>query len=175
MLCRKDAADVYLNLHVPCIYALPHQACKPACCFCTVPIETVLHTCTLYKHMLLHCYAPHANVLHPLACLTSSRLLCSITAVMLACNYSNDPGLLQVSGMFVVVVTAVGCLYFFDAEYTGIASKAGLLAVGVLLMVTNAIWVLFMVWLIVKAGLSSAKQLASSTVKQVKSDAENSH
>ena len=26
------------------------------------------------QHMLLHCYATHANVLHPLACLTSSRL-----------------------------------------------------------------------------------------------------
>ena len=87
---------------------------------------------------------------------------------MLACNYSNDPRLLQVSGMFVVVLTAMGCLYFFDSEYTGIASKAGLQAVGVLLMVTNAVWVLLMVWLIVKAGLSPAKQLASSTVKKVK-------
>lgn len=32
----------------------------------------------------------------------------------------------------------------------------------------NVVWVLLMVWLIVKAGFSSAKQLASSTVKKVK-------
>lgn len=70
--------------------------------------------------------------------------------------------------MFVVVLTAVGCLYFFDTEYTGIASKAGLQAVGVLLMVTHAMWVLLMVWLIVRAGLPSAKQFASGTVKKVK-------
>ena len=59
--------------------------------------------------------------------------------------------------MFVVVLTAVGCLYFFDDEYTGIASTGGLQAVGVLLMLTNAMWVLLMVWLIVKVGLSPAR------------------
>ena len=68
--------------------------------------------------------------------------------------------MLQVSGLFVVVATAVGCLYFFD--FTGVASRAGLVAVGGLLAVLNAAWVAIMIGLIVKAGLPSARQAVTS-------------
>ena len=45
--------------------------------------------------------------------------------------------MLQVSAMFVVVATAVGCLYFFNVTSAGVPSLAGLTAVGRLLAVLN--------------------------------------
>ena len=57
---------------------------------------------------------------------------------------------MQVFGLFVVVATATGCLYFLDQG--DIAAAAGLNAAGVLLLILNAAFVLVMAVLIIKRG-----------------------
>ena len=69
--------------------------------------------------------------------------------------------------MFAVVATATGCLYFFGESR--VASKAGLEAVAVLLMLINVACVLLMANFIVKAGLPGAKQFAASSFGKAKS------
>ena len=61
----------------------------------------------------------------------------------------------QVFGLFVVVATATGCLYFLDQG--DIASQTGLNAAGVLLMILNAVFVLIISVLIVKRSMHYVK------------------
>ncbi|KAL3155628.1 hypothetical protein ABBQ38_010825 [Trebouxia sp. C0009 RCD-2024] len=68
--------------------------------------------------------------------------------------------MLTVFGLFVVVATATGCLYFLDAS--NVASTAGLEAVGVLLLVLNLLYVVATVLLITKTGAKKARQLLHS-------------
>lgn len=57
---------------------------------------------------------------------------------------------LQVLGLFTVVATATGCLYFLDQD--NIASSVGLNATGVLLLILNFGFVLLMAVLILLRG-----------------------
>ena len=59
------------------------------------------------------------------------------------------PAYLQVFSMFTVAATATACLYFLDPA--GIAKQAGIDAAGVLILILNAIFLLTVAVLIVKA------------------------
>jgi len=56
-----------------------------------------------------------------------------------------------------VLATAVGCLYMMDTDMSFVASKSGLDAAGVLLLVLNMAFVLIMVVLIARAGVEDVK------------------
>ena len=57
---------------------------------------------------------------------------------------------LQVFGLFTVVATATGCLYFLDQD--DVAKSNGLNAAGVLLLILNIVFVAVMALLISKRG-----------------------
>lgn len=56
--------------------------------------------------------------------------------------------------MFTVVATTVTCMFFVDMA--GVATKAGLRAAGVLVLLLNACFLLLMMVLIARAGYSDA-------------------
>ena len=62
----------------------------------------------------------------------------------------------QVLGLFIVQITAAGCLYFLDP--TNIANDRGLVAAGILLMLLNIAYVAAMLILIGINGASKTKQ-----------------
>ena len=63
---------------------------------------------------------------------------------------------MQVLGLFIVQITAAGCLYFLDP--TNIANDRGLAAAGILLMLLNIAYVAAMLILIGINGASKTKQ-----------------
>lgn len=71
---------------------------------------------------------------------------------MLCCAvlYHNPAVGLQVFGLFTVVATATGCLYFLDMD--DVAKSDGLTAAGVLLLILNLVFVTVMALLIAKRG-----------------------
>lgn len=62
---------------------------------------------------------------------------------------------MQVLGIFIVQVTATGCLYFLDP--TSVANSAGLTTVGIALLVLNIGYVVVMLLLIVIFGAAKTK------------------
>lgn len=79
----------------------------------------------------------------------------------------HDMGLLwQVFGLFTVLATATGCLYFMDSN--AVASKTGKDAAGVLLLLLNAFFVLWMLVLLVKASMADIKKHARWAICKVK-------
>ena len=64
---------------------------------------------------------------------------------------------MQVLGLLTVVATAVGCLFMMNTNMSFVASKSGLVAVGVLLLLLNMGFVLIMVILITRAGVDDFK------------------
>lgn len=60
-------------------------------------------------------------------------------------------------GLLTVVATAVGCLFMMNTNMSFVASKSGLVAVGVLLLLLNMGFVLIMVILITRAGVDDFK------------------
>lgn len=62
---------------------------------------------------------------------------------------------MQVLGIFIVQVTATGCLYFLDP--TNVANTAGLTAVGIALLVLNIGYVVVMLLLIAIFGAAKTK------------------
>lgn len=64
---------------------------------------------------------------------------------------------LQVFGMFAVLATATGCLYFMDPS--NVASPSGLEAVGVLLLILNILYVLATAALVTTIGAHKAKKM----------------
>lgn len=73
---------------------------------------------------------------------------------------------LQVLGAFTVLATAVGCLYFMDVSDT--ASHVGKNAAGILLLILNAWFVLWLTILITKASIKNIKAKAAWVLAQVK-------
>ncbi len=65
----------------------------------------------------------------------------------------------QVLGAFTVLATAVGCLYFIDVNT--VASDAGQDAAGILLLILNAWFVLWLTALITKASIADVKSRAT--------------
>lgn len=59
---------------------------------------------------------------------------------------------MQEFGLLSVVFTAVGCQYFVFSAETNLASRAGLDAVGIFVLLLNAVFVLVMTLLIVRAA-----------------------
>lgn len=70
---------------------------------------------------------------------------------------------LQAFGLLSVVFTAIGCQYFVFHAETNVASRAGLGAVGILLVLLNAVFVLVMLLLIGRA----AKEEGAVVLKRV--------
>ncbi|KAL0021752.1 hypothetical protein WJX79_003206 [Trebouxia sp. C0005] len=64
----------------------------------------------------------------------------------------------QVLGAFTILATAVGCLYFIDVN--NVASDAGQDAAGILVLIVNAWFVLWLTALITKASIADVKQRA---------------
>ncbi len=75
---------------------------------------------------------------------------------MLTNTYLHD---VQVLGAFTVLATAVGCLYFIDVN--NVASDAGQDAAGILLLILNAWFVLWLTALITKASIADVKLRAT--------------
>ena len=75
--------------------------------------------------------------------------------------------LMQVLGIFVVQVTASGCLYFLDP--TNIANSTGLAAVGIALLVLNLGYVVVMLVLIAIFGAAKTKHLTRQAFAMLKS------
>lgn len=76
--------------------------------------------------------------------------------------------LLQVFSRFTVVASTLTCIYFVDE--TGVASKAGLRAAAILVLLLNALFLLVTVVLIVRAGMSDGLTMfhdALTTVKKL--------
>lgn len=69
-------------------------------------------------------------------------------------------------GFSVVLATATGTLYFVDTS--GVAARQGLDAVGVLLLLLNAAFLLLMVFLIARAGRHDAMQYAKRALQRLK-------
>lgn len=73
--------------------------------------------------------------------------------------------------MFTVAVTATACLYFLDPA--GTAKRAGMDAAGVLILILNALFLLTVAVLIVKAGghkaVSEAQQMLSKACRAMQS------
>ncbi|KAL3155043.1 hypothetical protein ABBQ38_011563 [Trebouxia sp. C0009 RCD-2024] len=74
----------------------------------------------------------------------------------------------QVFSRFTVVASTLTCIYFVDE--TGVASKAGLRAAAILVLLLNALFLLVTVVLIVRAGMSDGLTMfhdALTTVKKL--------
>ena len=74
--------------------------------------------------------------------------------------------LMQVLGIFVVQVTATGCLYFLDP--TNVANSTGLAAVGIALLVLNLGYVLVMLVLIAIFGAAKTKHFTRQAFAALK-------
>ena len=74
---------------------------------------------------------------------------------------------LQVLGLFIVLATAAGCLYFLDP--TNIANSSGLEAVGIVLLALNIGYILVMLILIAVTGAPKTKRFTCSAVAMVRS------
>ena len=70
----------------------------------------------------------------------------------------------QVLGLFIVQITAAGCLYFLDL--TNIANDRGLAAAGILLMLLNIAYVAAMLILIGINGASKTKQYTRTALAE---------
>ncbi|DBB03637.1 TPA: hypothetical protein ACH3X3_010969 [Trebouxia sp. C0006] len=73
----------------------------------------------------------------------------------------------QFAGMLAVLVTAVGCLYLIDTSNsieTSKGRKAALDADGVLLMLINVAFIIWMVFLVITAGRHEVKKTALSVM-----------
>lgn len=60
-------------------------------------------------------------------------------------------------GLFTVVATATGCLYFLD-QNRDVANSKGLTAAGVLLLILNVFYVVLMATLIIKKSAPRVKE-----------------
>ena len=69
-------------------------------------------------------------------------------------------------GLFIVLATAAGCLYFLDP--TNIANSTGLEAVGIVLLVLNIGYIVVMLILIAVTGAPKTKRFTCSAVAMVK-------
>lgn len=99
--------------------------------------------CTISHPSIHACIHTVANVLCScINCIGSHR---TRELIFTSCTHG-----MQVFGLFTVVATATGCLYFLDVD--DIAKTAGLTAAGVLLLVLNACFVAVMGLLISKRG-----------------------
>lgn len=66
---------------------------------------------------------------------------------------------MQVFGLFTVVATATGCLYFLDQD--DVAKDKGLTAAGWLLLILNIVFVVVAALLIMKRGRETVRKWAS--------------
>lgn len=82
------------------------------------------------------------------------------------CALTNLRWLLQVFSRFTVVATTLTCIYFVDDS--GVASKTGLDAAAVLVLLLNAFFLLVLAVLIVRAGMSDGLTLLYNVVTAVK-------
>lgn len=73
-------------------------------------------------------------------------------------------------GLFTVVATVTGCLYFVDP--TGVAEQTGIQATGILLLILNAFFFLVMGLLIAKAGALDALLQVQQGVYKVQTSKE---
>lgn len=73
---------------------------------------------------------------------------------------------MQVLGLFIVQITAAGCLYFLDP--TNIANGRGLAAAGVLLMLLNIAYVVAMLFLIASHGAHKTMRYTRSAIALLK-------
>ena len=78
--------------------------------------------------------------------------------------------LLQVLGLFIVQLTAIGCLYFLDP--TDIADSSGLEAVGILLLLMNGLYVLAMLILIAIYGAAKTKRFTCKAFVYIKTSSQ---
>ena len=69
-------------------------------------------------------------------------------------------------GLFIVQITAAGCLYFLDP--TNIANDRGLAAAGTLLMLLNVAYVVAMLILIAINGASKTKHYTCAVLTMLK-------
>ena len=74
---------------------------------------------------------------------------------------------LQVLGLFIVQITAAGCLYFLDPS--SIANNTGLQAVGIVLLVLNTAYVLVMLVMIAVFGAATTKHFTLAAFAVLKS------
>lgn len=86
---------------------------------------------------------------------------------MLSTGYEHNVCLHQVLGLFTVVATVVGIVYFTDPR--DVASSAGLDAAGVLLLILNIMFVLLMAALVLRAGKGSIRKYLNLAAALVKS------
>lgn len=77
------------------------------------------------------------------------------------------PLLLQVLGLFTVLATATGCLYFMDSN--AVASRAGQDVAGVMLLLLNACLVLWVSALMAKASAADIRKQAGWVMSRVRS------